>query len=86
MSYKISERQLDEQEINELISGIKQTPFIIGYNKKEWLDFEKVYVAEMKDKIMGVCAIKKINSDWSEIIILFIFAEFRKQGIGKLLF
>jgi GNAT superfamily N-acetyltransferase len=84
---KIYKRKITQSEAELLIKQIKLTPNIIGYSLTEWMAAEHIIVAENEaGKILGVCLNYDFNQHWHKIAALFVFEEFRGQGIGKLLF
>ncbi|NEO03845.1 MAG: GNAT family N-acetyltransferase [Moorea sp. SIO3I7] len=83
----VLKRKVSKSEAELLVKAIKSTPNIIGYSLKEWLEAEHVIVSENeKGNLLGACLNYDINRDWYKIGALFVFKEFRGQGIGKSLF
>lgn len=76
---------LTDIDISKLNHEIRETPNITSISYKKWKSFGKVLVAKFNNKLAGVCAMP-VFFDWQEIGVLFVFSEFRGQGIGKKLF
>lgn len=83
---KIKKRKLKEEEITILIDEIQKTPFMNGHSKREWRKFSDVFVAEMKDKLAGVCVAIDLGFNWVEIGAILVLGEHRGMKIGKQLF
>ncbi|NEP87835.1 MAG: GNAT family N-acetyltransferase [Okeania sp. SIO2C2] len=83
----VFKRKVSKLEAERLVKAIKSTPNIMGYSLKKWLEVEDVMVAEdEKGNLLGACLNYDIHQDWHKIGALFVFKEFRGQGIGKSLF
>jgi predicted GNAT family acetyltransferase len=84
---KIIKRKIKRSEAKLLIKHIRFTPNIIGYSLKEWLNAEHIIVAEDEnEQLLGACLNYDISEKWTKIAALYVFEEFRNQGIGKALF
>lgn len=69
-----------------MVQAIRETPNITGYSQVEWLSFSDVLVAEVDGVFAGVAASKDIGKYWTYLAVIFVFPEFRGQGIGRALF
>lgn len=85
--YQLIQRALQKNEAKILVDQIKQSSNITGYSYQEWMSFDNVLVAEgRKEQLMGVCLYYDFSKQWTFISVLFIFNQFRGNGIGKALF
>lgn len=85
--YQLIQRGLQKNEATLLVEQIKQTPNITGYSFQEWMNFEDILVAENRKKqLIGVCLYYQFSKQWTFISVLFVFNQFRGNGIGKALF
>jgi GNAT superfamily N-acetyltransferase len=83
----ITKRRVDQPEAKILVDQIKHTPNIIGYTLKEWMNSEHMFIAENEHgQILGACLNYDFAQNWTKIAALYVFEEFRNQGIGKALF
>lgn len=82
----IKQRKLKEGEIALLIDEIKRTPFMNGHSKREWHNFDDVFVAEVSGKFAGVCVDIDLGFNWVEIGAIVVLEEYRGMKIGKKLF
>jgi len=81
--FEIQKRALTDQEIDLVVEEIKKTPNITGYTKKEWQKFADIFVAQKSGELAGICLVKKINKQWSELAVLFVLPKFRHLGLGR---
>lgn len=86
MALTITKSKLTRQEINYLVEGIKATPNIIGYTKREWERFGEVFVARVDGKMVAVAVNSNLTDGWAETPVLFVNEDYRFKGIGKKLF
>jgi len=85
--YSSTERALTRDEAVRLSAAIRKTPNILGYPPKELQGFPDCLIATLEDgTFAGVCLTKHLAGVWSEIAVVYVFPEFRGQGIGTALF
>ena len=85
--FQLLERQLTSREADILVREIKLTPNITGYSLKEWLEFDKVLIAENNTgEMIGVSLYYNFSKNWTFISVLFVLEDFRGKGAGKQLF
>ena len=82
----ITHRPLTREEAIRLHQDLKSTPNILGYTVRELLRLSDVYVAEVNDAFAGACWSVDLACGWTEIAVLYVFPEFRGEGIGCRLF
>lgn len=85
----IVQRVLTETEAELIVNKIKSSPNITGYSFSEWLEFtrENLLIAENeKGEMIGVCCYYDFSPKWSYLAVLYVFEEYRGEGIGKKLF
>lgn len=83
---KIIKRRLSTAEVEYFINEIKTTPNITGYTKKEWNNFNNIWVAEVNHEIVGIVVNTNLLKSWVETSIVYVISSKRNQGIGKALF
>jgi GNAT superfamily N-acetyltransferase len=87
MNYKIVKRKVSKDEAVKLVEEIKKTPKISAYSIKEWMKCGNVLVAQNKNgEMFGACLNDDFSRKWTELAALFVFEDFRAQGVGKALF
>lgn len=85
--FDIRQRRLIPAEAVLLAEKIKMTPNITGYSSSEWMSFANVLTADSSDgTLKGVCLCCDFGKIWTYISVLFVFEEYRGQGIGHALF
>lgn len=57
-----------------------------GHSKREWRNFNDVFVAEIDSKIAGVCVNIDLGFNWVEIGAIVVLEKYRGLKIGKKLF
>lgn len=83
----ITIRKLTRDEALILIEGIKNTPNITAYTLRQWLRCKHVVVATNREgRIMGAVMNDDFTKHWTEIAVVFVLEEFRRQGLGREIF
>ncbi len=86
-SFNIRKRPLTQQEARVIVRAIKRTSNITGYTVREWTNSKHLFVAENpKGEILGACLTLDFSKEWTEIAVLFVLKEHRRNGIGQALF
>jgi GNAT superfamily N-acetyltransferase len=85
--FVLLDRPLRPDEAQQVSASIRETPNILGYSPRELLSLPSCLVAETDTgELAGVCAVKRLSRNWSEIAFILVFPTYRKQGIGSALF
>lgn len=82
----ITRRSLTETEAAILSQAIRETPNILGYLPRELAKQPVAFVAQVEGEFAGACVVKRLSRHWSDIGAVLVLPEFRKQGIGSVLF
>ena len=85
--FTLIDRALSREEAKAISAAIRETPNILGYSVKELLSFGECLIAETASgEMAGICVMKRIARQWSELVFLIVLPAYRKQGIGAALF
>ena len=85
--FSLVERALTRDEAVRLSAAIRETPNILGYPPKELQTFRHCLIAETDTgAFAGVCILKRLAGSWWDLAVVYVFPEYRGQGIGTALF
>jgi hypothetical protein len=60
--FLIEKRDLNNQEIDLLISDVLKVPQLIAGNRKRWQKFELYYILKDSNLLIGVCAVIRLKN------------------------
>jgi len=83
---QIIQKKFTKAEAKVMQSEIRQVPDITGYSLRELLRLKTIFKAFVSDEFAGACANFDFGRNWTELSAYIVFAKYRSQGIGKLLF
>lgn len=86
--FTLEERRLRQEEATLLSAALRETPNILGYLPRELTKYAGCLIAVTEEgtRLAGVCIPKRPAPGWSEVAILYVFADYRNQGLGSVLF
>ena len=78
-------KEKDEEQIKSMIKTVL-TEIFGNFGIRKWEDFKDydiVYIAEDKEKIIGSAALKSLENKTGKLKRMYIHKEYRNKGIGK---
>jgi GNAT superfamily N-acetyltransferase len=85
--FTLLDRPLRPEEAQLISEAIRETPNILGYSPQELLAISSCLIAEAEGgELAGVCVVKSLSRQWSEMAFLIVLPAHRKKGVGTALF
>jgi GNAT superfamily N-acetyltransferase len=85
---EVQRRPLTFSEAQTVIRQISHSQVITGYSMREWTGGRDTFVLlrSDSDQLLGALLVHHLRGGWSEIAVVFILEEHRRNGHGRYLF
>jgi len=84
METKIVKRNLNNDEIDQLIADVKRVPQLMAGDRKRWRKYTYFYVLFVDDFFAGVCAVVTLKN-WIKLGPFVVLEKYRGKGLGKII-
>ena len=82
MDIQVSNRVLNDGELDIIIDEVKKFKSPVVGDKVAWKKFDTTYVATLRGEIIGMCGVEKVK-EWLMLHPFVVLEKYHRQGVGS---